>query len=38
MEKQKFNEPEIKVTPITETDIIRTSGGEGMPLPDEWWN
>ncbi len=35
MEKQKFNEPEITVIPVDETDIIRTSGG--IELPDDIW-
>lgn len=34
MEKQKFTEPEINVTHVDETDIIRTSGIE---LPDDIW-
>lgn len=41
MKKQKFNQPEINVTPINGEDIIRTSDGEvqkpGIELPDDVW-
>lgn len=41
MDKQKFNQPEMNITPVNEIDIIRTSGGgtggNDIVLPEDEW-